>query len=94
MVRYYGHHYMKQFIRGKPVRFGFKQWAICCGEAGCCFHFELYEGKTETDFPVEGWGASVILKNISQLSDPSNHIFNVDNFSISHTLMKYLGGKI
>ena len=25
MVRYYGHHYLKQFIRGKPVRFGFEQ---------------------------------------------------------------------
>ncbi|XP_035222357.1 piggyBac transposable element-derived protein 3-like [Stegodyphus dumicola] len=24
MVRYYGHHFLKQFIRGKPIRFGFK----------------------------------------------------------------------
>ena len=65
MVRYYGHHCMKQFIHGKPIRYGFKQWAMCCEEAGYCFHFELYEGKTEADFPVEGFGASVILKNIS-----------------------------
>jgi len=38
MIRYYGHHYLKQFIRGKPIRFGFKEWAMCCSETGYCFH--------------------------------------------------------
>ena len=27
MVRYYGHRFLKQFIKGKPIRFGFIQWA-------------------------------------------------------------------
>ncbi|XP_064071766.1 piggyBac transposable element-derived protein 3-like [Vanessa tameamea] len=26
MVKYFGHHPAKQFIRGKPVRFGYKNW--------------------------------------------------------------------
>jgi hypothetical protein len=26
MVKYFGHHSAKQFIRGKPVRFGYKNW--------------------------------------------------------------------
>ena len=94
MVRYYGHHYMKQFIRDKLIRFSFKHWAMCCGETGYCFHFELNEGKIETDFPVEVLGASVILKNISQVSDPSNHIFDFDSFFTTHTMMKYLREKI
>ena len=92
VIGYYGHHYMKQFIRGKPIRFGFKQWAMCHEETGYCFYFELYERKTEIDFPVEGLGASVILKNISQVSDASNHIFYFDNFFTRQTLMKYRGG--
>ena len=25
----YGKHYAKKFIRGKPIRFGYKMWAIC-----------------------------------------------------------------
>ncbi|KAF2900296.1 hypothetical protein ILUMI_05891 [Ignelater luminosus] len=29
MIPYYGKHYAKQFIRGKPIRFGFENWAIC-----------------------------------------------------------------
>ena len=66
---------------------------MCCEETRYCFHLELHEGKIETDFQAEGLGASVILKNISQVSNPSNHIFYVDNFFISHTLMKYLEGK-
>ncbi|XP_050299101.1 piggyBac transposable element-derived protein 2-like [Anthonomus grandis grandis] len=29
MIPYYGKRYAKQFIRGKPIRFGFKNWALC-----------------------------------------------------------------
>ncbi|GFW66434.1 piggyBac transposable element-derived protein 2 [Trichonephila clavipes] len=29
MNRYYGHHYFKQCIKGKPIRFGYKMWALC-----------------------------------------------------------------
>ena len=29
IVGYYGRHPIKQFIRGKPVQFGFKEWALC-----------------------------------------------------------------
>ena len=25
----FGHYSLKKFIRRKPVRFGFKQWALC-----------------------------------------------------------------
>ena len=28
MEPYYGHHAMKQFIRGKPIRYGFKFWRL------------------------------------------------------------------
>lgn len=93
MIRYYGHHFLKQFIRGKPIRFGFKQWAMCCAETGFCFHAELYEGKQVETFPVEGVGASVILKNISLVENPMDHVFYFDNFFTSHTLMKILAQK-
>ena len=29
MVAYYGRHACKQFIRGKPIRFGFKNFCRC-----------------------------------------------------------------
>jgi hypothetical protein len=35
IVRYYGHHPIMQFIRLKPIRFGYKLWAMC-GNDGYC----------------------------------------------------------
>jgi hypothetical protein len=29
MVPYYGKNSIKQFVRGKPIRFGFRLWALC-----------------------------------------------------------------
>lgn len=43
MVPYYGKPGDKQFIRGKPIRFGFKLWAICTAD-GSLLHVEPYCG--------------------------------------------------
>ena len=40
IVRYYGHNSLKQFIRSKPIRLGYKLWAIC-GASGYCYNFDL-----------------------------------------------------
>ncbi|CAK9801055.1 PiggyBac transposable element-derived protein 3 [Anthophora plagiata] len=93
MVRYYGHHYFKQFIRGKPIRFGFKQWTMCCAETGYCYHTELYTGKRNEDCELQGLGESVIMKNIELLENPSNHVFYFDNIFTSFQLMKTLKEK-
>ena len=44
VVRYYGHYSLKQFIRGKPIGFGYKFWVLC-GVSGYCYNFDLYCGK-------------------------------------------------
>lgn len=41
IVRY---HSLKQFIKSKPIRFGYKLWALC-GNDGYCYNFTLYCGK-------------------------------------------------
>ena len=41
MVRYYGCHGLKLHMRGKPVRFGYRLWALC-GTDGFCHKFDLY----------------------------------------------------
>ncbi|XP_017795699.1 PREDICTED: piggyBac transposable element-derived protein 3-like [Habropoda laboriosa] len=93
MVRYYGHRYFKQFIGGKPIRFGFKQWTMCCAETGYCYHTELYTGKRNEDCELKGLGESVIMKNTELLENPSNHVFYFDNFFTSFQLMKTLKEK-
>lgn len=95
MVRYYGHHFLKQFIRGKPIRFGYKQWLLCCGETGYCFHAELYEGK-KVGVPgceLTSVGSSVVLTKLAVAEDLEKHVFFFDNFFTSFALMKCLTDK-
>jgi len=44
MVAYYGRHSCKQFIRGKPIRFGYKVWCVNTF-TGYLINFEVYQGK-------------------------------------------------
>ncbi|XP_051168423.1 piggyBac transposable element-derived protein 3-like [Leptopilina boulardi] len=46
MLRFYGRSVLKQFIKGKPVRFGIKLWALCSSN-GYLFDFEIYCGKMD-----------------------------------------------
>lgn len=45
MVKYFGHHPCKQFIRGKPIQFGYKNWKLCSSD-GYCYAFDTYYGKS------------------------------------------------
>ncbi|XP_045135687.1 piggyBac transposable element-derived protein 3-like [Portunus trituberculatus] len=44
MVPYYGGHPTKQFIRGKPIRWGYKAW-IAASPLGYSYFIDLYQGK-------------------------------------------------
>lgn len=48
IVRYYGHNSLKQFVRGKSVRFGYTFWSLC-GVSGYCYNFDLYCRKSCSD---------------------------------------------
>ena len=62
MIPYFGRHERKQFIWGKPFRFGYKFWcgATCLGYI--CW-FQPYQGKNpNTNYEEYGVGASVVLQ--------------------------------
>lgn len=44
MVKYFGRHSCKQFIRGKPIRFGYKIWCLNT-PSGYLVDFEMYQGN-------------------------------------------------
>jgi DNA excision repair protein ERCC-6 len=44
MIAYYGRHGCKQFIRGKPIRFGYKVWCLNSAD-GYLINFEVYQGR-------------------------------------------------
>jgi len=54
IIPYFGKHGTKQFIRGKPIRFGFKLWCLTSKD-GYLVHAEPYCGS-HTDLPTTGMG--------------------------------------
>ena len=90
MVRYYGRHGLKQFIHGKPIRFGFKEWALCCSETGYTYKFNVYQGASDRpkDTPL---GVSVVEEMTNGLPEGSEVFF--DNFFTNHSLMVLLKEK-
>ncbi|KAI4457453.1 polyserase-related [Holotrichia oblita] len=65
MVPYYGKHYAKQYIRGKPTRFGFKNWALCTNE-GYMVGFDIYTGKNSSLEKHFGVGGDIVLALLQQ----------------------------
>jgi DNA excision repair protein ERCC-6 len=90
MVPYYGRHSAKQFIRGKPIRFGFKVWSINT-PLGYCVQMDPYQGAGVTDIQL-GLGGSVVVKLADAL--PADNYFQYfDNFFTSMNLLHALGKK-
>lgn len=88
IVKYFGHHGIKQFIKGKPVRFGYKLWALC-GVSGYCYNFSLYTGKDAQSSNSSGdsLGSRVVKKLLEVCTDPSAHVVYFDNFFSNMQLM-------
>lgn len=94
MVKYYGHHSAKQFIRGKPCRFGFKNWSLCSSN-GYCYAIDTYCGKSKTNnddiqLPL---GSKVVLSLLQCVAVPNDHIIFFDNYFTSVSLLCNLRAK-
>lgn len=95
MIPYFGRHGCKQFIRNKPVRFGFKAWVLAL-VSGYCVSFTLYQGKG--DYSTEGLslGESVVMffwKILSSAFPLLNFCLFSDNFFTSPKLIGLLAKK-
>ena len=90
MVPYYGRHHTKQYIRGKPVRFGYKLWC-CSTTSGYLLHAEPYCGKA-TNFRDTGLGqgANVVLGMVEKCDIRQGQQLFFDNLFTSVPLLKTL----
>lgn len=86
MVPYYGHHSAKMFMKGKPIRFGYKIWMLCSSD-GYPFAFEVYTGKSGSndDGPL---GEQVSRRLTSEIEVKRNHVLYMDNFFSSTSLYR------
>ena len=96
MIAYYGKHGCKQFIRGKPIRFGFKVWSLNTTE-GYLLNFDVYQGKnvkSNAKYEVSlGKCATPLAIMIDDLPDSKKHLpyyFYFDNLFTSVNLLTHL----
>ncbi|CAG4986097.1 unnamed protein product [Parnassius apollo] len=69
MIPYYGGHPCKQFIRGKPIRWGYKFW-IGATRLGYVLWIQPYQGPqgcSDTKYKSLGLGASFVLQYADEL---------------------------
>lgn len=97
MVKYFGRHSCKQFIRGKPIRFGYKVWCLNT-ENGYLLDFDIYTGKNSSDMTSYdksfGKPAAVLARMIDII--PYNDLpynFYFDNLFTSVNLLSHLKEK-
>ena len=79
MMPYYGSHSCKQFIREKPIRFGYKLWVLA-SSTGLPYHIEIHKGKSlnAEDIPLE----ERVVKTALEICDnPVNHRVSLTTFS-------------
>lgn len=60
MVRFKARSGMKQFMKEKPTRWGFKLWVLACSDSGYTYDFYVYTGSKEGR--VHGLAQSVVLQ--------------------------------
>ncbi len=84
MIPYFGHHSSKQFIHGKPIRYGYKVWALCAS-GGSGVWFEPYCSRfTRVGAMGLGQGPNVVLQLLEKASRlPGSELF-FDNLFTSY----------
>ena len=93
MIRYFGPHPLKQFIKGKPTRFGFKIWAMRT-PLGELIHCVPYAGK-KTNITRYGLsqGPDVVYGLVEKAGIVSGSKVVCDNLFTSLDLMDHLSAK-
>ncbi|GBP63857.1 PiggyBac transposable element-derived protein 4 [Eumeta japonica] len=86
MIKFKGHNAMKQYIKNKPVKWGFKLWCRCDAATGYLFEFDLYTGKRTSGIEY-GLGESVILQLTRKVEGLGCEIY-MDNF-FNSPLLQY-----
>ena len=84
MVKFKGRNILKQYVKGKPVQWGFKVWCRCDSKSGYLFQFDLYTGK-KTGHVEHGLGEGVVLSLTEQIQSMYCEVY-IDNFFNSSQL--------
>lgn len=96
MIKYFGRHSCKQFIKGKPLRFGYKVWCLNTPD-GYLVNFEIYQGRNPRINPglEKNYGKCVapLLQIIHEFPEHMNKLsysFFFDNLFTGIPVLDYL----
>ena len=62
MVKFKGRSGMKQYIKPKPTKWGFKFWFRCSSKFGYLYQMDIYLGRKQTSEFNLGLGEEVVLQ--------------------------------
>ena len=82
MMPYFGNHLFKIFIRGKPIRFGYKKW-IFVSSCDYPLKFETYVGASEMRRD-QSFGSCIVSNLFLIVKNPRQHCVYFDNFFTSY----------
>lgn len=88
MVAFKGRSTLKQYMPLKPIKRGFKVWAMACSQTGYLIDFKIYEGKSDTTDNL-ALGERVVLQ-LSQYLSGRGYCLYYDNFFSSFELLHKL----
>jgi hypothetical protein len=91
MVGYTGRHPTKQYIRGKPQRWGYKMWLLS-DATGYPYHILPYQGRRglQKEEPLGTYVVKHMVNVVRQVSSLTNHSIFMDNFFTSCSLLEEL----
>lgn len=88
MVAFTGRSSLKQYMPMKPIKRGFKIWALACSETGYLHAFEVYQGKSDAN-DEHTLGERVVLNLAEDFRGKGNCLY-FDNFFCTIPLMEKL----
>jgi hypothetical protein len=90
MVKFQGMNSMKQYMKGKPIPWGFKEWLLAAAKSGYVYIMDIYTGKGSSS--TMGIGESVVL-HLTQSLSGTNCVVGMDNYFTSLPLLRQLHAK-
>lgn len=87
MVKFKGRNIMKQYMKDKPISWGFKLWCRCDASTGYLHKIDIYTGRKQ--MKEVGIGESVVLNMASGLENLGIELY-FDNFFNSPLLLHKL----
>lgn len=93
MIGFKGRSSLKQYLPMKPIKRGFKVWAICCSVTGYMLCLDVYEGKSNMNREGDDTLGSSVVLQLSKAFEMLGYCIFFDRFFSTIPLIEKLLSK-